>query len=185
MDEPFAVWTGRFQPPHLGHLGILKESLRQTPFPHCVAITSYTSWMSSDSAFSEAAAPSYAAERNPLTEWERMRLMLLLIEGLQADRVIVPVVVPRHDWDWAVVSRFYPPNRVICLTAKDDFEVAKKDLWERRGERVRVVDLPVDPLTTTAIRQRVADGDEWRNYLPQATWSYFEAIDGPKRVFGA
>lgn len=109
--------------------------------------------------------------------------MALAGEGC-TDRVAL-LVAPRHDLDWPTVAQFYPPRRVICLTAKDGFEAAKESVWRSRGERVHVFDDlgPVEVLTTTAIRARVAEGADWRTFIPPSCHSYFEEIDGPRRPF--
>lgn len=110
-----------------------------------------------------------------------MRLSLQGVEG--ADRITV-VVVPRHDWDWNVVSRFYPPSWLICFTEKDDFEVAKRELWESRGETVHVLSMNRLPITTTEVRARVAGGANWREFISEHAHEYFVDIDGPRRLFG-
>ena len=112
-------------------------------------------------------------------------LMRLCLEhyGLQ-DRVQT-WLAPRHDLDWNLVKGFYPENRLICLTVKDDFEAAKAALWRERGERVHVFEelAAEQVLTTTEIRRRVAAGEDWRVYLPSSCHEYFVDIDGPSRVF--
>jgi nicotinamide mononucleotide adenylyltransferase len=139
----------------------------------------------SEGEYGRHSREAYQPHRNPFTPWERATLMRLgLAEyGLQ-DQVTVSVA-PRHDIGWDLAADFYPADRIICLTAKDEFEKVKADLWLSRGERVHVFsDLGADVLTTTEIRRRVASGKDWRNYIPPASHTYFTEIDGPHRAFG-
>lgn len=182
--DTHAVWTGRFQPPHTGHFHILRHSIEHLQMPHAAVLTAHFGW-ESEGAYGRHSREAYHPHRNPFTPWERATLMRLGLEeyGLQ-DQVTVSVA-PRHDIGWDLVTGFYPPDRIICLTEKDDFERVKADLWRARGERVHVFrDVGADVLTTTEIRRRVASGEDWRNYVPPASHAYFIAIDGPHRAFG-
>ncbi|MFG1779955.1 hypothetical protein ACGFIG_26435 [Micromonospora sp. NPDC049048] len=184
MDERLhAVWTGRFQPPHVGHLAVLRHSLAALPLPHVVVLTTHFGWRSTDE-YGGLAAEAYDPARNPLTIWERFALMRLLLAGEGLSEQVALLLAPRHDLDWPSVAQIYPPRRLICLTAKDQFEAAKKALWRSRGERVRVFDdLATDVLTTTAIRAKVAAGTDWRRFIPLPCHSFFAEINGPRRVF--
>ncbi|MFF0824166.1 hypothetical protein ACFYUR_27645 [Micromonospora haikouensis] len=184
-QQVHAVWSGRFQPLHVGHLAVLRHSLTVLPLPHVAVLTTYFGWRA-EGDYGAAADDAYAPARNPLTVWERFSLMRLALAGEgMADRVAL-IVAPRHDLDWPTVAQFYPPRRVICLTAKDAFEAAKETVWRSRGERVHVfAELgPHEVLTTSTIRGEVAAGADWRAFLPAACHSYFAEIDGPRRVFG-
>lgn len=181
-NELTVVWTGRFQPTHVGHLAILQRSFAEFDMPHAVILTTYYGW-SADTPYAESSRESYEARRNPLTMWERLRLMRLAVETLPRGNDLTIISAPRHDLDWQRVSEFYPPQRIIALTAKDEFENTKELLWRSRGERVHVFRDMQDVLTTTEIRRRVNQGEDWRAFLPEATWSYFEEVDGPSRVF--
>ena len=44
--QEYACWTGRFQPTHLGHLEILKYSLKMLHIPHVCILTTYFGWSS-------------------------------------------------------------------------------------------------------------------------------------------
>ncbi|NBE79562.1 hypothetical protein [Micromonospora rubida] len=184
-QRPHAVWSGRFQPPHVGHLAVLRHSLAVLPLPHVAILTTHFGWRAPGD-YGEQAAAAYAPARNPLTVWERFSLLrLALADAGMTDRVSL-LIAPRHDLDWPTVAQFYPPHRVICLTAKDRFEATKESLWRSRGERVHVFEGlgSAQVLTTTAIRAEVAAGADWRTFIPPRCHSYFEDISGPRRVFG-
>lgn len=184
--DDVAVWTGRFQPAHEGHFAILKHSIMVLQLPHAAILTSYSGWESRTGEYGVMARVAYDSARNPLTEWERVRLMLLGLEQHQLDDDVTVMVAPRHDLDWEHVSRFYPRRRLICLTDKDDFEQAKADLWTQRGERIYVFRNFRNELTltTTKIRALVRSGADWRSFMPEASHAFFAEIGGPERVFG-
>ncbi|MBX7266931.1 hypothetical protein KIF24_13425 [Micromonospora sp. Llam7] len=184
MERLHAVWTGRFQPPHIGHLAVLRHSLTALPLPHVAVLTTHFGWRS-PGRYGDLANDAYHPSRNPLTIWERFTLMRLALTGEAGTERVALLVAPRHDLDWPTVAQFYPPRRVICLTTKDGFEAAKESVWRSRGERVHIFDDlgPAEVLTTTAIRARVAAGADWTTFIPPPCHSYFEAIDGPRRVF--
>ncbi|WBB76681.1 hypothetical protein O7602_14585 [Micromonospora sp. WMMD1128] len=182
-----AVWTGRFQPPHIGHLAVLRRSLAALPLPHVAVLTTHFGWRSTTDDYGHLAEAAYDPVRNPLTVWERFTLMRMALEGEGiADRVAL-LIAPRHDLDWQSVAQIYPPKRLICLTAKDKFEAAKETVWRSRGEQVHVfADLAAaDVLTTTAIKAKVAAGTPWATFIPPSCHSFFAEIDGPRRVFAA
>jgi nicotinamide mononucleotide adenylyltransferase len=139
----------------------------------------------SEGAYALHSREAYQPRRNPFTPWERAALVRLGLEEYGLQNQVTVTMAPRHDIGWDLAAGFYPPDRIICLTAKDDFERVKADLWLARGERVHVFgDLGTDVLTTTEIRRRVAAGEDWRNYLPSSSHEYFHEIDGPRRAFG-
>ena len=185
-SQPYACWTGRFQPAHLGHFEILKHSLKILDFPHVCILTTYFGWSSSNDEYSRHAQINYSSSKNPFSVWERFTLLNLGIKELGLEEDVSIIVAPRHDWNWDIVSSFYPPVRLICLTNKDNFEYSKAKIWKSRGEKIIIIDVKnISPLlTTTAIKQKVALGMCWKNFLPESTHSYFESIDGPFRLFG-
>jgi len=185
MEETFAVWSGRFQPPHIGHFAILRRSLDVLDMRHAAVLVAHFGWAASG-AYGMYANQAYSGSKNPLTVWERITLMELGIDGCGFSGKVIVLAAPRHDLDWERVKELYPARRIICLTAKDDFEQAKVELWRERGEEVRVLsDLTSGQvLTTTSIRKLVADGADWREFLVESCHEYFTDIDGPRRVFG-
>lgn len=179
-----ACWTGRFQPVHKGHIEILRFSLNTVELPHLCILTAYFGGHTSD-RYGQFARANYGPEKNKLTVWERFRLMNLSLRGEGLEKIVCVTIAPRHDLDWSLASQFYPPKRIICLTNKDEFESAKLELWRRRGETVRVLDVKaeLEPLTTTEIKRRINAGEPWERFISEAAHAYFREIDGPTRVF--
>jgi nicotinamide mononucleotide adenylyltransferase len=168
-------------------MAILKHSLGVLRLPHVCILTTYFGWISADTDYEQHAKDSYASHRNPFTVWERYMLLELGIEGLCLNSKISIIVAPRHDWNWEIVSHFYPPNRIICLTNKDEFEFSKARIWTKRGENVRILDVSqLSPplITTTEMKRRISSGECWKKFMPESTHKYFESIRGPSRLFG-
>ncbi len=186
QDGVRAVWVGRFQPVHLGHLEVLSRSLATLDMPH-VAVLPFgldRSQMEPQSDYKRHLADAYLVDLNPLTVWERFALMRLALLELDAPNRVAILVAPHHESQPNVVEDFFPPRRLICVTNKDAFERAKAEYWRERGEEVFVLELPFPILSNTEIRQRVRAGDDWRSFLPATTHDYFLDIDGPRRVYG-
>jgi len=183
---PYACWTGRFQPTHIGHLEILKHSLKVLELPHVCILTTYFGWSSCDGEYAHHAKVNYFSYKNPFSVWERFTLLNLGIKELKLENKVSIIVAPRHDWNWDIVSTFYPPSRLICLTNKDEFEYSKAKIWKSRGEEVKIIDVSkISPLlTTTEIKKKVASGRCWKKFMPESTHAYFESINGPTRLFG-
>ncbi len=186
-QKVFACWSGRFQPTHLGHLEILKHSLKVLDLPHVCILTTYFGWSTcGDDEYARHAKVNYSPSKNPFSVWERFTLLSLGIKELEIENKVSIIVAPRHDWNWNIVKTFYPPCRVICLTNKDEFECSKAKIWKSRGEEVKIIDVSkISPLlTTTLIKKKVTAGSNWKKYMTKSTHSYFESIDGPSRLFG-
>jgi nicotinic acid mononucleotide adenylyltransferase len=180
-----AVWVGRFQPTHLGHLQILTESLRVVHLPHVVVLPYdfRAVALPHDNEYLVAAQNAYRPDANPLTVWERLRLMSLALSSLPDGDRVFPVAAPHHESRPGIVDEFFPANRLICVTDKDAFEGAKASYWRRRAEEVRVIPIGRDVLTTTMVRRLIVEGADWRSFMPETAHSYFDAIDGPRRLF--
>jgi nicotinamide-nucleotide adenylyltransferase len=180
MPEPIAVWDGRFQPLHRGHVAVMEAIIAQFDTDLVVLIIQS----------SEGMADTYGAEvnrhhklsRNPLTFWERYRLIKLATRGLGcADRVSI-LGIPRPDLHWELARSFYPAPRFICLTGKDDYERQKALFWAQLGEETRTVDTAGIPrISATDVKTALKRGKGWEQWLPESTLAYFREIDGPAR----
>jgi hypothetical protein len=177
------VWDGRFQPFHLGHLATATAILGSFGCPLVLAVIEST-LHGVDPGQSDP-NPNHAKEENPLTFWERLEMirLVLSVEGL-ADRVTI-LGVPRLDFYWPVARTLYPPRRRICITDKDEYERSKAAFWAALGEEVvvlRAEGLP--PISGRLVKQAIRAGGDWRQYLHPASWAYFEAVSGPARFGG-
>lgn len=184
VNHEYAVWIGRFQPIHNGHIQILQVSLTTLAQPHLVVLPYWFHAEHQQSQYALEAGAVYAEDRNPLTAWERRLLVEQAISALPEHARISVTSCPHHLAFPKVLEEVIPAERTICLTDKNDFEHAKKTYWLERGESVSLITVPPGVLTTTAIRLRVLKGEAWQLFLPPTTHELFEQMDGPRRVFG-
>jgi len=66
-DQTFAVWVGRIQPFHLGHLEILRRSLHVQDLPHVNGIVCH------DDDVLDELAGKHTRAYNPFTPWSDSR----------------------------------------------------------------------------------------------------------------
>lgn len=180
-----AVWDGRFQPPHRGHLAVIARILEQFDLPLVVLIIQ-SEEAASDDRYSQEVNRHHLAARNPLTLWERRRLLqLALADEVHGGRVEI-LGIPRPDLHWPLARSFYPARRFICLTGKDEYERRKATFWAGLGEETRLVDVSgIAAISATEVKEAIKCRGGWRDLLPTACLEYFEAIGGPARFAAA
>jgi cytidyltransferase-like protein len=184
-DQVFAVWDGRFQPFHFGHLAVIRRILEHFQLPTVVFVIQ-SSVATPANAYSAEVNPHHAPERNPLTVWERYSMISTALEAERLTAEVRVLGIPRPDLYWAIARSFYPTNRFICLTEKDDYELSKAAFWASLGERVQVVpsaDLP--KISATIVKESLHRGAGWEDLLHPATIRYFREIGGPARFRAA
>jgi nicotinamide mononucleotide adenylyltransferase len=176
--ETHAVWVGRNQPFHLGHLAILRESLRAFPAPHVLGLVCQR-LIPTDRAEEGKHAPAF----NPFSPWERSTLATLALEAADLrDRVRV-IFVPRNEAGGDLLRSYLPERFFRCTTDKDDADVEKAAIWREQGYRVEILKIrDLRPVNSSQIRRAMLAGADWRPYLHPATHQYFEDIDGPARL---
>lgn len=125
-------------------------------------------------------------EKNPLTVWERITLVQRAISQAKFDFVASVLAVPRPDLDWELARAFYPRDRVICLSGKDEYERRKERFWTELGEKVLVINIEGLPkISATELKRKMSNGDEWSDLIPSGAREYFEEIGGCQRLKGA
>lgn len=176
-----AVWDGRFQPFHVGHLAVIEAICRQFQRPVVVMVIQSEEVESQDDYVNEVNRHHRAA-RNPLTLWERYSLITMALANESFGSNVTVIGIPRPDLHWTCARSFYPHNRFICLTGKDEYENRKAGFWRSLGERTRIVDIDGIPrISATEVKQLCKEGRGWERYLPESCIEYFNAIDAPRR----
>ena len=104
-----ALFIGRFQPFHNGHLSAVKEIL--AAYDECVIIV--------------GSAQENLTERNPLTAGERIELISLVLktEGIREKCHIVPVPDTPESGLWPARVLSYSPNADAIYTGNDYVEL--------------------------------------------------------------
>ena len=179
-----AVWDGRFQPFHIGHLEVMKAILEQ--FQCNLVVMIIQSSEGHYTKYSEEVNKHHLLSRNPLTFWERYNLIkLALKEAKVLDRVDI-VGIPRPDLYWDIASKFYPDKRFICLTGKDEYERKKEEFWNDLGEDTKTIDISRLPkISATGFKMALKEEKEWKKFLPKGTEEYFKEIEAPKRFINS
>jgi nicotinic acid mononucleotide adenylyltransferase len=172
-----AIWEGRFQPIHRGHVAFVGRllDLAETVWVHVnVNETSDRARRSGAELpvpeFSALVDGHHAAEKNPMPFWLRYRMVC---ETLRAELPPGRVVVwggRRFDLDWARAREMMPPDRVFATPRRDDFEDAKAAAWTALGERVVRISVDGLPVVSgTQVRDRLRTGRGVEELLCPAT----------------
>jgi len=161
-----AVFVGRFQPFHLGHLKVSKGILEEVD-ELIVVIGS--------------AQYSHTIE-NPFTSGERMTMIR---RALREEKVpderhwIVPVPdIHRHMMWVAEVVGYTPKFDVIYGN-----EPLTRRLFIEAGFNVKSIPYQKrDQYSSTEIRERMIIGKNWQSLVPTAVSAFIEEIDGVQRL---
>lgn len=161
-----ALFVGRFQPFHNGHLHAVKSILEEADE---LVIVVGSAQMSH-----EPDNPFTAGERLEMIKYaldeagvDRRRYMLIPIPDAPAHRVWVSQVesqTPRFD----IVYTNQPLTRRLLVEA--GYEVKGIDLYMR------------EQYEATEIRRRILEGEDWSSLVPPEVHRYVKEIDGEGRI---
>lgn len=155
---------GRFQPFHLGHLAAIKFALTQ--------VDNLAIGIGSSNRFNE--------KRNPFTAEERKEMIDSSVEksDLQKCKIyFVPDVNDHAKWTYHVDS-IIPKYDVVF--SNDDFT---HELYKKR--EIQVISVPLkqrEILSGTDIRQKIATGQSWAEFVPQGTAKVMLKINAQSRL---
>ncbi len=162
-----ALFFGRFQPFHLGHLRVVEWSLER--FDELLILVGMAE---------ESHTP-----RNPFTARERVEMIRLALSEAGADPArlhvatmpSLPVGAASAHLVYSYTEGFdavVTNNRIIARAFADaGFRVVRPPLYDR------------ERLQGSRIRELMARGDpEWRRLVPPAVAEYIDSIGGAERV---
>jgi len=159
-----ALWIGRFQPFHLGHLDMARRILDDV-----------------DELLIAVGSAQYShTPDNPFTAGERIEMIR---RALEAERLKAYTVYPVTDTGvhslWvAHVRAFLPPFDVVYTNSA----LVNRLFTE---QRVKVLELPLwerDTHSGAEVRRRLREGGDWKSLVPRAVAEYLEASGGERRV---
>jgi len=162
-----AVYPGRFQPVHLGHVEVIKWALDRVD-ELIVAV---------------GTAQESHTVVNPFTAGERVLMLKLAVAefGLDLSRVYI---IPVPD----ILMNFVWPSYVQLYVPKFKYGVARNPLVVRLF-REAGYDVLIPPpyergrYSSTKIRRLMVTGDEsWRSYVPSSVARFIDEIDGVRRM---
>lgn len=160
------LYTGRFQPFHLGHLSAVKQALKEVDFL-IIGIGS---------------AQYSGTEDNPFTAEERTACIrdALLENGIAENQfTIIPIPDIHDNAQWpAHVKKLTPPFSQVFVG--DDGLV--KELFETHTDiPVTIVKKEVD-ICATDVRKMMKEGGDFEKYLSESTAGHLKKINGIKRL---
>ena len=157
------LYVGRFQPFHNGHKAVIDLLCNEVDE---LIIGIGSAQMSHDI-------------RHPFTAGERV----LMIQRVLADAKIPVYIIPLEDikrnalWVAHVVSMVPPFDvvytsnpLVIRLFTEAGFSVESPPMYQRQE------------LSGTAIRQKMLEGGDWKQYVPEAAALVIESVGGVERI---
>ena len=163
MQTTRGFLVGRFQPFHSGHQQLV-ESIADEVDELVIGIGS---------------ADASHTVRNPFTAGERM----VMISNVLADIDVQTYVVPLEDIDrnavWVShVESMCPPFDVVYSNNPLVIQLFDEADYEVRDSRM----IDRGRLRGTRIRERIIDGEPWRDRVPDAVVGAIAEIDGVERL---
>ena len=160
------LYTGRFQPFHLGHLSVVKQALKKVDFL-------YIGIGSSQSSHSE---------RNPFTAEEREEIIR---EALKENEIsenrfeIIPIPDIHNNEAWPGYVKTIVPHFDISFVGEEGIV---KELFEKH------TDIPVQiakrkrGVSGTETRKMIKENGDWEKFVNPSTAKIIKKIDGSKRL---
>lgn len=183
--ETSLICTHRLQPFHRGHLNFWIE-IRKNYAEHltiCVLRNSIhlervKGEMKGPKSYKNLSRLAFAIDRNPLPNWERLRLASIAIqnEPLLASNATV-MLRDRPDVDWEKSIEDLPKNRVWVFNPQSDpdFSKAKIQFYTSKGEKVIELNLGrYEDLEGQDIRKQLSSGSDDLSFLPECCRDYFQ-----------
>ena len=162
-----ALFPGRFQPPHWGHVYAIKEILKEVD-EVVVAVGS---------------AQFNYIPKDPFTAGERVWMLREALRegGVDLSRVVViPISNVENNWEWLGRVRSYaPPFQVVytrnlfvaLLFREAGFEVREQPMYQR------------EVYSSTRVRELMLRGDPaWETLVPRSVAEIIKAIGGIERL---
>jgi nicotinamide-nucleotide adenylyltransferase len=156
-----ALFIGRFQPFHNGHMEVIKEILRDNE-----NITIVIS------------GPENPDEKNPFSFKEREVMIRKVLGGEGINYETREILDLNDDEKWSEnvkkigkfdVAYSRNPWTIRCLK-KAGITVKKHKFYERYKNCGRV------------IRERISEGKEWKDLVPEEVYEYLKKINGEERI---
>jgi len=160
------LYVGRYQPFHKGHLHAVKYILGRV-----------------DQLLIVVGSAQYShTRRNPFTAGERISMIHAALDAGGVDRALYSVLpvpdIHAHSLWVRHVGSYVPRFEVVYAN-----DALVKRLFEEGGYRVEPIPfLERDAFSATEIRQRMLDGRDWADLVPDAVADYIGEIDGVSRV---
>lgn len=160
------LYVGRFQPFHLGHLGAIKDILKEV-----------------DELIIVIGSAQYShLLDNPFTAGERMVMIRKALEeaGLSYSRFwIVPVPDMHLHMMWVSAVEGYTPSFDVVYSN----EPLTRRLFIEAGYEVKAIRFHKRKIySSTEIRERMLKDKSWEKLVPKSVAAFIKEIDGVNRL---
>ena len=160
------LYVGRFQPFHLGHLGAIKDILKEV-----------------DELIIVIGSAQYShLLDNPFTAGERMVMIRKALEeaGLSYSRFwIVPVPDMHLHMMWVSAVKGYTPSFDVVYSN----EPLTRRLFIEAGYKVKAIRFHKRKIySSTEIRKRMLKDKSWEKLVPKSVATFIKEIDGVNRL---
>jgi nicotinamide-nucleotide adenylyltransferase len=160
------LYVGRFQPFHLGHLGAIKEVLKEA-----------------DELIIVIGSAQYSHNaNNPFTAGERLVMIRQALEEAKVDYSklwVVPVPDMNLHMLWVSTVEGYTPRFSVCYSN----EPLTRRLFKEAGYKVKSIQFfDRKRYMSTIVRQKMLEGDSWTELVPKTVTDFIKKIDGVNRL---
>jgi nicotinamide-nucleotide adenylyltransferase len=160
-----ALYIGRFQPFHLGHLDAINQILKQEDFL-IIAIGS--------------AQYSHTKE-NPFTAKERQKMIIATLKFAKINPkkykvILIPNIENFDAW----------PNHVDSLVPKYEniytgSKLVKSLFKAQKRHTIKSIKFN-KKISATLVREKIAQNKKWENLVPKSVAEFIKTIDGETRI---
>ena len=164
------IYTGRFQPFHKGHLGLVHTLIEMYPQEIiCLAVIKNVPIQHAD-GFDSFANKQLASQRNPFNCMVTLRLIEHVLCDEQLHNNVVVTLLPRPSMEtWNVISNMFDCDRTWVFTQNsivtDEWENKKCAFFHKQGEK------------TMRIRiQKFIEGTDIRNAIAQKNYDLLKTM---------
>jgi len=160
------LYVGRFQPFHLGHLGAIKDILKEV-----------------DEIIIVIGSAQYSHRANdPFTAGERLIMVRKALEEAKVycSRIwIVPVPDVHLHMMWvSAVEGYTPPFDIVYSN-----ESLTRRLFTEAGYKVKAIRFHERKLySSTEIREKIQKDKSWEKLVPKSVVAFIKEIDGVNRL---
>jgi nicotinamide-nucleotide adenylyltransferase len=167
MKKTVGVYWGRFNPPHKGHIALVKRLVKKVDLL-IVAVGN---------------AESKNTKRNPFSGDERVKMLKGYLKEQDIKVEDVVAVEDGNSWASSIDNLFEKCGKFEILFTDH------KTIARLVGNRVKVVSFErKGDISSTLMRDSIAKGEEWENLTGKSVVSLIRRFDGIariKRAYGA
>jgi nicotinamide-nucleotide adenylyltransferase len=160
------LYVGRFQPFHLGHLGAIRDILKEV-----------------EELVIVIGSAQYSHNlNNPFTAGERLTMIRKALEEVEIDYSkvwVVPVPDVHLHMMWVSAVEGYTPKFDVVYSN----EPLTKRLFMEAGYKVKPIRFHERKLySSTEVRERMINGVSWEKLVPKSVAAFIKEIDGINRL---